>query len=55
MKAIHVYLPDHVRQAVGGNGNLTEALKAILEEVADSGDSSCLPQEKRLLSEASAK
>jgi hypothetical protein len=55
MKAIHVYLPDHVRQAVGGKGNLTEALKAILEEVAESGDSSCLPQEKRLLSEASAK
>ncbi|WP_449463028.1 hypothetical protein PQ610_02035 [Tardisphaera miroshnichenkoae] len=53
MKGLNVYLPDHVRQALGGKGKLSEALVKLLEELADSGDSSLLPEEKKMLAEAS--
>ncbi len=35
MKRLHVYLPDHVRQALSGKGKLTEEVAAVLEAAAD--------------------
>ncbi len=54
MKRVNVYLPDHVRQALtpGGDATLTDTLASLIKELVASGDSSLLPQEKRMLSEA---
>ncbi len=54
MTRLNVYLPDHVRRALASSkGALTDLLASLLKELVASGDSSLLPVEERILTEAS--